>query len=179
MTSMCSTVQSPRAANAFSSAWAARTCPAPDDADSRSTRGLELIRGALRGLPIAWKRLSASPSRRLAMAGGDFFQNAARHLLQVAEPRQVVLKFVVQQLGFVWAELCAQYHVAQFDRMRQQGVLLQFFESQARVVVIHGPSCEKTGRISGFVAVPTTMLLYSATPRRASAADRERIRRYT
>src|SRR5256885_12806555 len=41
---MCSTVQSPRLENAFSSACAARTCPAPDDADSNKTRGLLFTR---------------------------------------------------------------------------------------------------------------------------------------
>src|SRR5256885_17048529 len=40
MASMCSTVQSPRAENALASASAARTCPAPEDAESNKTRGL-------------------------------------------------------------------------------------------------------------------------------------------
>src|SRR5256885_2216692 len=40
MASMCSTVQSPRAEKALASASAARTCPAPEDAESNKTRGL-------------------------------------------------------------------------------------------------------------------------------------------
>src|SRR2546423_11715694 len=43
MASMCSTTQSPRAEKAFSRAWAARTCPAPEEAESSNTRGLLCI----------------------------------------------------------------------------------------------------------------------------------------
>src|SRR5580692_9768177 len=79
--SMCSTVQSPRAANAFSRACAARTCPAPEDADNRRTRGFAFIRGWLPRPPVS--------SRSLATAAGDFFEDAARHTLYLAEARQI------------------------------------------------------------------------------------------
>src|ERR1700721_3713172 len=88
MVSMCSTVQSPRAANAFSRACAARTCPAPEDADKRRTRGFAFIRAALQLLPLA--------SRSFAATGCNFLKHSARHVLQLAETRQVILKFVVQ-----------------------------------------------------------------------------------
>ena len=84
---LCSTAQSPRAANAFSSACAARTCPAPDDADKSSTRGFGFIRAAL--------RFRRGASRGFAAPGGYLFQNASRHALQLAEARQIILKFVL------------------------------------------------------------------------------------
>src|SRR5271168_1541548 len=130
MVSMCSTTQSPRAANAFSRAWAARTWPAPEEADKRRTRGLVFIRDAL--------PLRRSASRSLAAARGYFLEDAARHFLQFAKARQIVLKFVVQQLRFFRAKLRAQNHVAQLDGMRQKRVFLQFFQRDARVIVIHG-----------------------------------------
>src|SRR5580704_8842215 len=115
MVSMCSTTQSPRAANAFSRACAARTCPAPEDADKRRTRGFCFIRGLL--------RIQRFPSRGLAASGGNFFEDAARHALQLAEARQIVLEFVVQRFRLFRAKLRAQNHVAQFYGMRQKGVL--------------------------------------------------------
>src|SRR5580692_6050984 len=129
MVSMCSTVQSPRAANAFSRACAARTCPAPDDADNRRTRGFAFIRAEL--------RFHANASRGLTAPGGDFFEHSARHVLQLAKTRQIILKFVVQQLRLFRTQLRAQNHVAQSDRMRQKRILFQFFERNARVIVIH------------------------------------------
>src|SRR5579859_2751228 len=132
---MCSTPQSPRAANAFSRACAARTCPAPDDAERSRTRGFDFIRAAL--------RLQQFSSQGLAAPRGNLFEDAARYALQFAETRQVVLEFMVQKFGLFRAELRAQNHVAQFDGMRQKRVLLQFFERNARVVVIHDPSGEK------------------------------------
>src|SRR5580693_10036848 len=134
---MCSTTQSPRVANAFSRAWAARTCPAPEDADKSRTRGFRFIRGVL--------RLERLPSRGLAASGGNFFEDSARHALQLAKTRQVVLKFVVQQFCFFRAKLCAQNHVAQLDGMGQKRVLFQFFERHARVVVIHESPQAETG----------------------------------
>src|ERR1700722_1427263 len=129
MVSMCSTTQSPRAANAFSSACAARTCPAPEDADKRRTRGFDFIRTQL--------RFRRSASRGFAAAGGDFFEHTARHTLQFAKARQIILKFVVQNFCLFWTKLRTQDHVAQLDGMRQKRVLLQFFERNARVIVIH------------------------------------------
>src|ERR1700704_6092327 len=87
--SMCSTAQSPRARKAFSRACAARTCPAPDVADSSNTRGFVFI-----GPEIL--RLHASGC--LALAGGNFLQNSPSHFLQFPEPRQVLLKIVIQEL---------------------------------------------------------------------------------
>src|SRR2546425_570868 len=77
--SICSTAQSPRARKAFSRACAARTCPAPDVADSNNTRGFVFICGEF------LRRKSASGC--LALAGADFFQNAPRDFLQISEAR--------------------------------------------------------------------------------------------
>src|SRR5438309_5697203 len=127
---MCSTAQSPRARKAFSSAWAARTCPAPEVADSNSTRGFDFIfREFLR---------MRAASGSFSLSGGDFFQNAAPDFLQFAEARQVVLKIVVQKLRVLRAELRPQNHVTQFYGMRKQRVFLQFLERNLGVVVIHG-----------------------------------------
>src|SRR5690348_14754011 len=126
---MCSTAQSPRAANAFSRACAARTCPAPEDADKRRTRGFDFIR--------AWLRLWRGASRSLAAPGGDRFEDSARHALQLAETRQVILEIVVERFCFFGAKLRAQNHIPQLDGMRQQRILLQLLERNPRVVVIH------------------------------------------
>src|ERR1700679_1340316 len=125
MVSMCSTLQSPRAANAFSRACAARTCPAPEDADKSRTRGFAFIRGKL--------RFCRSASRSFAAPGSDLFQDSARHALQFAEARQIILEFVIQHFRFFRAKLRAQNHVAQLDGMRQKRIFLQFFERKARV----------------------------------------------
>src|ERR1700721_1874197 len=114
MVSMCSTVQSPRAANAFSRASAARTCPAPEEADKSRRRGFVFIPAAL--------RLSQRASRSLAAPGGNFLENSPRHTLQLAETRQIILKFMVQHFRLFRAKLRAQNHVAQSDRMRQKRV---------------------------------------------------------
>src|SRR5580700_10792222 len=113
---MCSTAQSPRAANAFSRACAARTCPAPEEADKRSTRGFGFIPRAL--------RFRRSASRSLAATGGNFFEHAARHVLQFAKTRQIILKFVVQRFRLFRSKLRAQDHVAQPDGMRQKRIFL-------------------------------------------------------
>src|SRR5215469_12135723 len=130
---MCSTRQSPRAANAFSSACAARTCPAPDDADNSSTRGLFFMRGESlrRSFP------SRSPSGSLALARRQFFQDFAPHLLQFTEARQIFLEVMIQQLRFLRAKFISQNHVTKFYRMWQQRVLLQLFKSRLRIIVIH------------------------------------------
>src|SRR5205814_7497905 len=109
---MCSTAQSPRTRKAFSSAWAARTCPAPDVADSNSTRGFDFIfREFLR---------MRAASGSFSLSGGDFFQNAAPDFLQFAEARQVVLEFAVQKLRVLGKQHRPQYQMAKFFSMRLQ-----------------------------------------------------------
>src|SRR6202521_521820 len=128
--SMCSTAQSPRARKAFSRAWAARTCPAPDVADSNNTRGFVFI---------CWEFLRRqAASGCLALARGDFLQNASRDFLQIPEPCEVILKIVIQELRVLRAQLRPQNHVSQFYRMRKQRLFLQFLERNLGVVVIHG-----------------------------------------
>src|ERR1700675_681090 len=137
MASICSTAQSPRATKAFSSAWAARTWPAPEDAERRRTRGLRVMRRGEADGKTAARRIS---SCGLPCAGGKFFQNAASNLLRFAKARQIFLKFVVDVLGFLHAELVAQDHVAKFDRVRKERVFLQLFKGGCRIVVVHGTS---------------------------------------
>src|SRR6476620_10075017 len=98
---MCSTRQSPRAENAFSSACAARTWPAPEVAESSKTRGF--INEDFPGTRCA--------SRSLALCGGEPFQNSPRGFLQFSETRQVDLKVVIQKLRVLRAELMPQNHV--------------------------------------------------------------------
>src|ERR1043166_442370 len=131
MVSTCSTRQSPRAANAFSRACAARTCPAPEDAESKRTRGLRLMRAGRR----------SENSRRLPGTGNELFENGAAEFLQFAEAREVILKFLIQQLSVRNAELMAKNDVTQFDRVRKKRIFLQFFESGSSVVVVHEDSC--------------------------------------
>src|SRR5438132_4990545 len=150
---MCSTMQSPRTRKAFSSACAARTCPAPDVADSNSTRGFSFIFREFPPMPVA--------SGRLALAGGDFFQNAAPDFLQFAEPRQVVLKIVIQKLRVLGAQLRSQNHVTQFYGMRKQRIFLQFLECNLGVVVIHGFPQQKNG----------STVLYSVAARRGELPE--------
>src|SRR5260370_21250981 len=102
--SMCSTAQSPRARKAFSMACAARTCPAPDVADSNNTRGFVFIsREFLR---------RQAASGRLALARGHFLQDASRDFLQIPEPCQVLLKIVTHQLRVLRAHPRPQNHVS-------------------------------------------------------------------
>src|SRR2546423_3140123 len=134
---MCSTTQSPRARNPFSRASAARTCPAPDVADSNNTRGWVFI-------SPEFLRIEAALGC-FRLAGGDFLQNSARGFLQVPEARQVVLKIVVQEPRILRAELRPQNHVTQFYGVREQRLLLQFLERNLGVIVIHGfPPTEKS-----------------------------------
>src|ERR1700704_2409631 len=108
--SMCSTAQSPRARKAFSRACAARTCPAPDVADSNNTRGFVFIGPEILRMQEALGCL--------ALARGDFFQNSPSHFLQFPEPRQVVLKIMIQELRVLRAQLGPQNHVTQLYGMR-------------------------------------------------------------
>src|SRR3989442_1739244 len=85
-------------------------------------------------------RHAAAPSR-FRLAGGQAFQDAARHLLQLPEARQIILEFTVEFLRLHGRVARAQDHVAQLDGMRQNRVFLQFFESDFRVVVIHVAPC--------------------------------------
>src|ERR1700731_311401 len=128
--STCSTAQSPRARKAFSRAWAARTCPAPDVADSNNTRGFVFI---------CWEFLPReAASGCLALARGDFLEDASRDFLQVPEPCEVILKIVIQELRVLRTQLRPQNHVSQFYGMRKQRFFLQFLERNLGVVVIHG-----------------------------------------
>src|SRR5215470_7934844 len=137
---MCSTWQSPRAKNAFSRACAARTCPAPEVADSSKTRDWFFI-----GEGIPYSRMA---SRSLALAAGEFFQNAPANLLQFAEAPQVFLEIVVQPLRVLRIEFSSQNHVAEFHGMREQRIFLQFFQCGLGVVVIHGfPQRQNTWEI--------------------------------
>src|SRR6266478_1691459 len=143
MASMCSTMQSPRAEKAFSKACAARTCPAPEDADKSSTRGLVFMRAA--------RLCKSPPGLVLSFPGGKFFENAARDALQLAEASQVVLEFGVHELGILGTKLDTQDHVAELDGMGKQRVLLEFFESGFGVVVIH----KSPGRVCSFLRRPS------------------------
>src|SRR5215470_8792407 len=117
MASMCSTRLSPRATKAFLSAWAARTWPAPEEAESRRTRGLRVMRrGEAAGKIAARRTLSCG----LPCARSKFLQNATSDFLRFAEARQIFLKFVVDVLGFLNAQLVAQNHVAKFDWVRKE-----------------------------------------------------------
>ena len=72
------------------------------------------------------------------MTRSKLFQNAARHFLQLAKPVQVLLKIVVQDLRVLRPELRPQNHVAQLHRVREQRILMQFFQGETGIVVIHG-----------------------------------------
>src|ERR1700730_287288 len=126
---MCSTMQSPRAAKAFSKACAARRCPAPEDADKSRTRGLIFMQAAC-CCGDTWRLV-------FSLANREFLENAARDALEFAKTGQVVLKFGVHELRFLGTELDTQYHVAKLDRVGKQRVFLQFFESGFGVIVIH------------------------------------------
>src|SRR6266403_1751453 len=134
---MCSTTQSPRAPNAFSRACAARRCPAPEDADKSSTRGLLFMHSAW-FWGSTWKSV-------LGLANSELFKDAARDALQFAKTGQVVLKFGVHELRFLRTELYTQDHVAELDGMRKESVFLEFFESSFGVVVIHSSSERSAG----------------------------------
>src|SRR5437879_13383614 len=100
---MCSTAQSPRARKAFSSAWAARTCPAPDVADINSTRGFDFFfREFLR---------MRAASGSFSLSGAGLCQNDASDLLPFAEARHVVLKIVAHELRVVRANLRPRTHI--------------------------------------------------------------------
>jgi hypothetical protein len=73
-----------------------------------------------------------------ALAGGELLEDGATELLEVAEAREIVLKFLVEDLRLLGTELRAENHVAEFDRMRKERVFLQFFERDFCVVVVHG-----------------------------------------
>src|ERR1700687_5217940 len=146
--SMCSTAQSPRARKAFSRACAARTCPAPDVADSNSTRGFVFISGEF------LRRQAASGC--LALARGDFLQDTSRDFLQIPEPCQVILKIVIQKLRVLRAQLRPQNHVSQFYGMRKHRLFLQFLERNLGVVVIHGfPQYKHSSSVLYSVTVAT------------------------
>ena len=85
---------------------------------------------------------------RLALARGDFFQDASRDFLQFSEVRQVILKIVIEELRFLRAQLGPQNHVTQSYGMRKQSFFLQFLERNLGVIVIHGfPQQENTSSV--------------------------------
>ncbi len=71
------------------------------------------------------------------MPGSNFFQDAAGNFLQFAKAGEVILKIVVEDLRVVWPQLGAQDHIAQFDRMWQERVLLEFIKRGFGIIVIH------------------------------------------
>ncbi len=80
------------------------------------------------------------------MPGSNFFQDAAGNFLQLAKASEVILKIVVEDLRVLRPQLGAQDHIAQFDRMWQQRVFLEFVKRGFGVVVIHRfPPTEKYG----------------------------------
>src|SRR5215510_3769510 len=97
-------------------------------------------RGLLRKMPIKAGRAACGSSCRLLGAAGELFENGAAELLQLAELRQIVLKFLVEKLRVLRAELVAKNHVAQLDGVRKERVLLQFFKGGGGVVMVHGGS---------------------------------------
>src|SRR5215469_11956794 len=127
MESMCSTRQSPRAAKAFWSACAARTWPAPEDAERRRTRGLRVMD-------------AGAGSRGLPGAGSEFLENGAAKLLQFAETREIFLKFLIEKLGVLRAEFVSQNHVAEFHGVGKKSVFLKLFKRCGGVVMVHGGS---------------------------------------
>src|SRR5215472_10743127 len=97
-------------------------------------------RGLLRKMPIKAGRAACGSSCRLLGTAGELFENGAAELLQLAELRQVVLKFLVDKLRVLRAELVAKNHVAQLDGVRKERVFLQFFKGGGGVVMVHGGS---------------------------------------
>src|SRR5690348_8820248 len=78
-----------------------------------------------------------SASGCFADAGNETFENAFSQLLRFAELRQIFLEVAIQIESGGGFELVAQNHVAQMDRMREHGVIAQFFESCSGIIVIH------------------------------------------
>src|SRR5215475_10497441 len=137
MASMCSTVQSPRAAKAFSRACAARTWPAPEEAERRRTRGFLVMGRSRKKSDVEPPVSKKGESCRFAFCGSDFFEDAACEFLNFAEASEVVLKFGVEALCFFGVVDSAEDHIPKFDGVRKQRVFLQFFERGCGVVVIH------------------------------------------
>src|SRR5215831_21377952 len=100
-------------------------------------------RGLLRKMPIKAGRAACGSSCRLLGTAGELFENGAAELLQLAELRQVVLKFLVEKLRVLRAELVAKNHVAQLDGVGKEGVFLQFLKGGGGVVMVHGGSWPK------------------------------------
>ncbi len=72
------------------------------------------------------------------MPGSNFLEDAAGNFLQLAKASEVILKIVVEDLRVLRPELGAQDHIAQFDGMWQQRVLLEFVKRGFGIIVIHG-----------------------------------------
>src|SRR6516164_4632179 len=100
-------------------------------------------RGLLRKMPIKAGRAAGGSSCGLLGTAGELFEDGAAELLQLAELRQVVLKFLVEKLRVLRPELVAKNHVAQLDGVGKERVFLQFFKGGGGVVMIHGGSWPK------------------------------------
>src|SRR6266478_1244747 len=109
--------------------------PAPEEAESKRTRGLRVICCGSERRKIRTRM--AQESCRFPGAGGEFFQNAAGDFLRLAESGKIILELVIDGFGVLDAELVAEDHVAKLDGMWEEGFFLQFFESGGGVVVIH------------------------------------------
>src|SRR4029077_3725690 len=134
---MCCTLQSPRTANAFSSACAARTWPAPEEADSSNTRGLRVISNCTCSRFLRAGTSRTTHSCWLPGAGSEFFQDAASNFLRFTEAAQIFLKFMIDGFCVLNAEFMTKNHIAQFYGMRQKRIFLQLFQRGRRVIMVH------------------------------------------
>jgi hypothetical protein len=71
------------------------------------------------------------------MACDKFLQDTAGNLLQLAKASEVILKIMIEDLCVLRPQLSAQDHIAEFDGMGQQCILLQFVKRGPGVIVIH------------------------------------------
>jgi hypothetical protein len=95
------------------------------------------------------------------MPGSNFFQDPPGHFLQLAKACEVILKIVVEDLRVLRPQLRAQDHIAQFDGVWQQRILLEFVKRGFRIVVIHKFPQQKM----------RTFVLYSRRKSQASLAE--------
>jgi hypothetical protein len=71
------------------------------------------------------------------MPSSNLLQDAAGNFLQLAKASEVILKIVVEDLRVLRPQLGAQDHIAQFDGMWKQRVLLELVERGFCIIVIH------------------------------------------
>src|SRR5208337_4037330 len=74
----------------------------------------------------------------------EFFQDHTTQLLQLPEPCQILLEFLVQELRILRSQLIPQDHIAQLHRARQQPILPQFFQRHTWIVVVHASPPESS-----------------------------------